>query len=108
MKKRNLSHKSVLIAKQRTENPKIGRWMEDTSSLLPLQTPFLILVFGILLSGCSDLSGEAVELMTPPTAEFTFDRYEVVIGPAKRQTVLTGFLLEGPIAELAIDSFDHQ
>jgi len=102
MKKRNHSRKSVLIAKQRTENPKIGRWVEDTSSLLLLQTLFFILVFGILLSGCSDLSGEAVELMTPPTAEFTFDRYEVVIGSAKRQTVLTGFLLEGPIADLAV------
>ncbi len=72
------------------------------------QTTFLIAVFGILLSGCSDLSGEAVELMTSPVAEFTFDRYEVVIGSAKRQTVLTGFLLEGPIAELAVIHIDEK
>ncbi len=44
--------------------------------------------------------------MTPTTAEFTFDQYEVVIGSAKRQTVLTGFLLGGAFAELAVVNID--
>ena len=35
-------------------------------------------------------------------AEFTFNQYDVVIGSAKRQTVLTGFLLGGAMAELAV------
>ena len=35
-------------------------------------------------------------------AEFTFDQYDVVVGSAKRQTVLTGFLLGGAMAELAV------
>ena len=39
-------------------------------------------------------------------AEFTFDQYEVVIGSAKRQTVLTGFLLGGDIAEIAVVNID--
>jgi hypothetical protein len=34
--------------------------------------------------------------------DITFDTYEVVIGPAKLQTVLTGFFLEGPMAEIAV------
>ena len=35
-------------------------------------------------------------------AEFTFNQYDVVVGSAKRQTVLTGFLLGGAMAELAV------
>jgi hypothetical protein len=34
--------------------------------------------------------------------QFTFDQYEVVTGFAKRQTVLTGFLLGGAVAELVV------
>lgn len=102
MKKQTLSHKRFFSREQKLEAWKFG-W-----KIFPaFHLTFLMLVFGILLSGCSDLSGEAVELMTPPTAEFTFDRYEVVIGPAKHQTVLTGFLLEGPIAELAVIHIDE-
>ena len=43
----------------------------------------------------------------PPHAEFTFDRHEVAIGPAERQTVLTGFLLGGAIADLAVVKIDE-
>ena len=39
-------------------------------------------------------------------AEFTFTQYEVVTGSAKRQTVLTGFLLGGASAELAVVHID--
>ncbi len=38
--------------------------------------------------------------------EARFDRYEVTLGAAKRQTVMTGFLLGGPVAELAVVSAD--
>lgn len=110
MKKQTLSHKRFFFIKQKLEDWKFGRLEGrslQSSKLLPFFPAFLILIFGILLSGCSDLSGEAVERMTPPTAEFTFDRYEVVIGTAKHQTVLTGFLLEGPIAELAVIHIDE-
>jgi hypothetical protein len=41
-----------------------------------------------------------------PAAEFAFTEYEVVTGSAKRQTVLTGFLLRGEVAELAVVDID--
>jgi hypothetical protein len=40
-------------------------------------------------------------------ALFTFEQYEVVTGSAKRQTVLTGFLLGGAIADLAVLNIDE-
>ncbi len=43
----------------------------------------------------------------PAAGELTFDRYEVVTGTAKRQTVLTGSLLGGAVAELAVLSIDE-
>ncbi len=43
---------------------------------------------------------------TPAAAPFTFERYEVVTGAAIRQTVLTGFLHGGAIAELAVVNID--
>ena len=46
----------------------------------------------------------------PPTLlppQVAFDRYEVVTDSAERQTVLTGFLLGGLVAELAVVSVDE-
>ena len=40
-------------------------------------------------------------------AEFTFEQYEVVMGSAERQTVLTGFLLGGAVADLAVMNIDE-
>ena len=63
---------------------------------------FSILVFGVFLSGC---------IMRPAAAQFTdeiFERYEVVTGSAQRQTVLTGFLLGGAVAELAVVHIDEK
>ena len=44
---------------------------------------------------------------TSVAAESGFERFEVVTGLAERQTVLTGFLLGGPVAELAVISVDR-
>ena len=41
-----------------------------------------------------------------PLRESTFEQYEVFTGVAKHQTVLTGFLLGGTIAELVVVSID--
>ena len=60
------------------------------------------LVLGVFLSGCSDLLGKEADPMPRASTEFTFDQYEIVTGVAKRQTVLTGFLLGGDIAEIAV------
>ena len=59
-----------------------------------------ILVLGAFLSGCT----------TPAAGQFTgdlFDEYEVATGSARRQTVLTGFFLDGAIAELAVVNVDE-
>ena len=61
---------------------------------------FPILVFGVFLAGwvtsaAAQLSGDL------------FEQYEVVIGSAERQTVLTGFLLGGAIADLAVVNIDE-
>lgn len=64
---------------------------------------FSILVFGVCLSSCSGRSKEGgPPTMIPASTEFTFERYEVETGTAKHQTVLTGFLLGGDFAELAV------
>lgn len=107
MKKRTSCDKHFLSAKQRLEAGKLGRLGGDPSILLLFYPAFLILVFGVSLLGCSSLFGEEVEEVMPAPAAFTFDQYEVVIGAAKRQTVLTGFLLGGPIAELAVVHIDE-
>ena len=93
MKKRNPFHKRFLSAAECTRRSR--------------RTLFSILVFGVFLSGYSGLFGEEVEQMTPAAEEFTFDQYEVITGSAKRQTVLTGFLLGGTIAELAVVHIDE-
>ena len=68
---------------------------------------FAMLIFGALLSGCSAISSQAVDPMMPTPSGLTFEPHEVVTGTAKHQTVLTGFLLGNPIAELTVVSVDE-
>ena len=56
-----------------------------------------MLVFGVLL----------LSLASPAAAEFTFAQYEVVLGSAERQTVVTGFLLGGAMADFAVVNIDE-
>ncbi len=60
----------------------------------------VILVLGLFLSGCT---------MRPAAAQLAdeiFERHEVVTGLAQLQSVLTGFLLGGAVAELAVVYID--
>ena len=67
------------------------------------QNLFLIPVFGLCLLSCSGRSNEvAAPTMLPVPTEFAFKQSEVETGTAKHQTVLTGFFLGGPIAEVAV------
>jgi hypothetical protein len=43
----------------------------------------------------------------PAAADVSFEQYEVVTGFAQRQTVLTGFLLGGTIADIAVVNIDE-
>ena len=63
-----------------------------------------ILFLGVFLSGCTGPA--AAQSTSEQAAEFTFTQYEVVTGAAKRQTVLTGLLLGGASAELAVVHID--
>ena len=67
---------------------------------------FFILVLGGFLSGCMGKPPIAAISGTPAAAQFTFEQYEVVTGSAKRQTVLSGFLLGGTVAEFAVVHID--
>ena len=88
MKKRNPFHKRLLSAARRSL--------------------FSTLVFGVFLSSCSGRSNEVIApTMMPASTEFTFEQYEVKTGIAKHQTVLTGFLLGGNLAELAVVNIDE-
>ncbi|MDE0009767.1 MAG: FG-GAP and VCBS repeat-containing protein [Candidatus Poribacteria bacterium] len=97
MKKRNSVHKRFF---SQAEGTKPYYW-----------NLFHILMFGVFLSSCS-VESEVLTPETPASAEFTFDQYEIVTGITKRQSVLTGFLLDGPIAELAVvhinENNDHR
>ena len=97
MKNRNLFHKYWLSAKLNsvTEYTKYYR-----RSLL------VLLVVGVLLPGCSGLSSQTVDPMMSTPSELTFNPYEVVTSTAKHQTVLTGFLLGGAVADLAVVNVD--
>ncbi len=67
--------------------------------------PLSIGVLVLCLWGCMTSPG-----MTTAGAELTddlFEQYEVVTGPAKRQTVLSGFFLGGATAELAVVHIDE-
>lgn len=98
MKKRKLSHKCWPSAKPSS----VAEFTRHSRRLL-----FSMLVFGVCLSGCSGLLGKEVDPMMPASAELAFEQHEVVTGAAKRQTVLTGFLLGGTVAELAIVNIDE-
>ena len=87
--------------KERNRSPKLRNSAKSSSVTICMSHSrrglFLILVFVAFLPECMTYASD-----NTTAAEFTFDQYEVVIGPANRQTVLTGFLLDGAIAELAV------
>ena len=98
MKKQGIFHKRFSFP-----GPKLGtEWTRCYRRIL-----FTMLVFGVFLSSYSELPIAAADPTVPAHAEFTFDQYEIVTGVAKRQTVLTGFLLGGVIAEVAVVYIDE-
>ncbi|MDE0552936.1 MAG: VCBS repeat-containing protein [Candidatus Poribacteria bacterium] len=68
---------------------------------------FLLLVFSVLLTGCSGPLSKKVGSMASASVEFTFEQHKIDTGSAKHQTILTGFFLGGDFAELAVVSIDE-
>ena len=99
MKKRNPAYKHFLFAKLSSFTNHTRHYRRSLLS---------ILVLGVFLSGCSTLLGKEADPMSPTPTEFTFEQYEVITGVAKRQTILTGFLLGGTIAELIVVNIDEE
>ena len=64
-----------------------------------------VAVLAVLLSGGK--TNAAAQSAPDPAAQLTFERYEVVTGSSKRQTVLSGFLLGGAMADLAVVHIDE-
>ena len=81
----------TLAARPGSAIDRLGHYRQNLSS---------IAVFGVLLLGC--IRPAAAQSTSGQATEFTFKQYEVVTGSAKRQTVLTGFLLGSAWAELAV------
>ena len=52
--------------------------------------------------------GDALPGTDARPASYAFDRHEIDIGPAVRQTVLTGFLLGGEVADLAVVTVEEE
>ena len=96
MKKRNPFHKHWISEKLSSVSPRTRHYRRSL---------FSILVFGVLLSGCSGLLAKDIVPIQRSAAELTFEQHEIVTGTAKHQTVLTGFLLSGAIADLAVSKY---
>ena len=66
---------------------------------------FAILTLRLCLVGCA---GPAAALPGAQPAElFAFERYDVVTGTRERQTILTGFLAGGSVADVAVVDSDE-
>ncbi len=101
------------MPKKKTQDPDERKHREDTGSNPGEATDrtrpyrhslFLLLAFGVFLSGCMTLAAA-------PSAraqdQALFEQIDVVIGSSERQTVLTGFLLGGTLADLAVVHIDE-
>ncbi len=72
--------------------------------------PSAVLAFSLVLATffAGVLSPAVARPAMQTIPEFNFEKQEIVIGPAVRQTVLTGFLLGGDVADLAVVNLDDR
>ena len=76
--------------------PAPSRWIVR----LPNVVAVVVAVVAVVLAGGHSHADQRNAAAQP--ASYAFDRHEIDIGPAVRQTVLTGFLLGGEMADLAV------
>lgn len=79
---------------------------------LPIVVAVVVAVAAVVLSGNTaaqpaDVGSASYSIVTARNAGYAFDRHEIDIGTAIRQTVLTGFLLGGEMADLAVVKTDE-
>ena len=67
---------------------------------LPNVMAVVVAVVAVVLAGGHSHADQRNAAAQPTS--YAFDRHEIDIGPAVRQTVLTGFLLGGEVADLAV------
>ncbi len=71
---------------------------------MPAYVPALVVLAtclaGVLTPAAARPAGQTI-------TEITFERQEIVIGSAPRQTVMTGFLLGGDVADMAVVNIDE-
>ena len=97
MKTQDLFHKRFAAPEPKSVTDRTRRYQRSL---------FSVLVFGVFLSYYLGVSNAVADPTVSAHTEYTFDQYEIVTGVAKRQTVLTGFLLDGAIAEVAVVHID--
>ncbi len=87
-----------------------GRSRYTSLRISPALTLFLATAAFLagLLASTGVVSPAAAQSTVQTVPAVTFEKQEVVIGPAVRQTVLTGFLLGGDVADLAVVNVDEQ
>ena len=107
MTKRYPSRNTPVYIKTTPVHDHLRRSFQDLAPI-PAYVPALVVLALFVLATC--LAG----VLTPATArpagqtipEFTFERQEINIGSAPRQTVMTGFLSGGAVADVAVVNLD--
>ena len=107
MPKRYPSRNTPVYIKSIPEHDHLRRSFQDLAPI-PAYVPALVVLALFVLATC--LAGVLTPAAARPAGqtvpEFTFERQEINIGSAPRQTVMTGFLSGGNVADVAVVNID--
>ena len=107
MTKRYPSRNTPVYIKTTPVHDHLRRSFQDLAPI-PAYVPALVVLALVVLATC--LAGVLTPAVARPAGqivpEFTFERQEINIGSAPRQTVMTGFLSGGNVADVAVVNID--
>ena len=107
MTKRYPSRNTPVYIKTTPVHDHLRRSFQDLAPI-PAYVPALVVLALFVLATC--LAGVLTPAVARPAGqivpEFTFERQEIEIGSAPRQTVMTGFLSGGNVADVAVVNID--
>ncbi len=107
MTKRYPSRNTPVYIKTTPVHDHLRRSFQDLAPI-PAYVPALVVLALFVLATC--LAGVLTPAVARPAGqivpEFTFERQEINIGSAPRQTVMTGFLSGGNVADVAVVNID--